>query len=134
MLLFGRIINKKFRATANIQLHKFRFQEGLKLVKYQFRKLISFVYSKLWIMGGFGGLLSLSFQKHRNNRFFKTSFNQVWSSSAPAPSVIIWRRCGTINCSGNFVFKGCYTCRIIYKLNYFASQEAKFVEFSLKQR
>ena len=32
MLLSRKIINKLFRATANIQLCKFRFKEGLKLV------------------------------------------------------------------------------------------------------
>ena len=40
--------NKLFHATANIQLLKFRFKEGAKLVEHQSQELISFIYSILW--------------------------------------------------------------------------------------
>ena len=40
--------NKLFHATANIQLRKFRFKEGAKLVEHQSQELISFIYSILW--------------------------------------------------------------------------------------
>ena len=56
VLLF---LDKEFRAIVNIQMCKFRFKEGLKLVKYPSHKLISFIYSKLCEV--------LSFKIHSNS-------------------------------------------------------------------
>ena len=41
------IINQLLRAIVNIQLRKFRFKEGVKLVCDESHKLISFMYNKL---------------------------------------------------------------------------------------
>ena len=48
MLLSRRVINKLLGAIAYIQLRKFRFKEGLKLVSHEFHKMISLIYSKLY--------------------------------------------------------------------------------------
>ena len=40
-------MHKFFRTTGKIQLRKFRFKEGVKLIKDQCYKLISFIYNEL---------------------------------------------------------------------------------------
>ena len=47
VILSGMTINQLFRAIANIQLRKFKFKEGAKLVCNQSHGLISFMHNKL---------------------------------------------------------------------------------------
>ena len=46
LFLSRKIINELFQSTANVQLHKFRLKEGLKLVQHHPTRLISFIYSR----------------------------------------------------------------------------------------
>ena len=87
VLLSRRIINKSFCATANIQLPKFRFNEGLNPLKMSPTSwFVLFTVNCVRLY--FGLLVCLS--KYTQiavwvPRFHTTSFNQVWSSYVIVP-------------------------------------------------
>ena len=121
------IINKLFRAIANIQLCKFRLKEGAKLVCDQSHKLISFMYSKL-CEASLWPITLTSFQIHPNSRFLQMSFNPVWSTSVIAPTAVIQSGGDTerlMAVQNSFPKGAILDSRDASKANYFAADKDK---------